>query len=169
MTARYGLFFYIRGMLECQRFRGVFVLLFWFLLMWPLYFFYSTKIVNIEVVVVVVKEGKSDGWIQPSSSSSGRKCEDAALPCSHFVGARKSQSFSQSVVVQAFFLFCFLFLLEMGFNCVGAAQKAAPLLGLWPACVLMTLNATGINNRSIQALAGLGCTNRFVLLPGNLN
>ncbi|KAJ6892073.1 hypothetical protein NC651_025306 [Populus alba x Populus x berolinensis] len=48
----------------------------------------------------------------------------------------------------------------MGFNCVGSAWKAAPLLGLWLACVLMTLNATGINNCSIQALAGLGCTNR---------
>ena len=52
--------------------------------------FLFNKIVNIEAVVVVVKEGKSDGWIQSSSSSSGRKCEDAALPCSHFVEARKS-------------------------------------------------------------------------------
>ncbi|KAG6758280.1 hypothetical protein POTOM_038618 [Populus tomentosa] len=74
--------------------------------------FLFNKIVNIEAVVVVVKEGKSDGWIQSSSSSSGRKCEDAALPCSHF--------------------------------------KAAPLLRLWLACVLMTLNATGINNCSIN-------------------
>ncbi|KAL9388817.1 hypothetical protein Peur_017422 [Populus x canadensis] len=60
----------------------------------------------------------------------------------------------------------------VGFNGLRRAavgNKAAPLLGSWLACVLMTLNATGINNRSIQALAGLGCTNRFVLLPGNLN
>ncbi|KAH8496977.1 hypothetical protein H0E87_019628 [Populus deltoides] len=49
----------------------------------------------------------------------------------------------------------------VGFNPLRRAAKAAPLLGLWPACVLMRLNATGINNCSIQALAGLGCTNSF--------
>ena len=54
-------------------------LLIWFLLMRPLYIFFN-KIVNIEAAVAVLKEGKSDGWILPSSSSSGGKCEDAALP-----------------------------------------------------------------------------------------
>ncbi|KAG6760157.1 hypothetical protein POTOM_036658 [Populus tomentosa] len=47
----------------------------------------------------------------------------------------------------------------VGFNRLRRAA-VAPLLGLWLGCVLMTWNATGINNCSIQALAGLGCTNR---------
>lgn len=69
---------------------------FWFLiwsqLMWPLYLLLN-KILNIQDLVV--EEGKPDGLVQPSSSSSSRKCEDAAavLPCSHFVQVRKSKLF----------------------------------------------------------------------------
>ncbi|KAJ6900261.1 hypothetical protein NC652_026395 [Populus alba x Populus x berolinensis] len=54
----------------------------------------------------------------------------------------------------------------VGFNRLRRAAKAAPLLGLWLGCVLMTWNATGINNCSIQALAGLGCTNRQLMNVG---
>ncbi|KAI5578886.1 hypothetical protein POPTR_008G062100v4 [Populus trichocarpa] len=93
--------------------------------MWPLYLLLN-KILNIQDLVV--EEGKPDGLVQPSSSSSSRKCEDAAavLPCSHFVQVPHIKQLHS-------------------WDC-----------GL--ACVLMALNTIGINNCSIQGLADLCCT-----------
>ncbi|KAB5544318.1 hypothetical protein DKX38_012430 [Salix brachista] len=93
--------------------------------MWPLYLLLN-KILNIQDLVV--EEGKPDGLVQPSSSSSSRKCEDASavLPCSHFVQVPHIKQLHS-------------------WDC-----------GL--ACVLMALNAIGINNCSIQGLADLCCT-----------
>eukprot|EP00258_Populus_trichocarpa_P046215 XP_024462234.1 protein GUCD1 isoform X3 [Populus trichocarpa] len=93
--------------------------------MWPLYLLLN-KILNIQDLVV--EEGKPDGLVQPSSSSSSRKCEDTAavLPCSHFVQVPHIKQLHS-------------------WDC-----------GL--ACVLMALNTIGINNCSIQGLADLCCT-----------
>lgn len=102
-----------------------FLFLIWSQLMWPLYLLLN-KILNTQDLVV--EEGKPDGLVQPSSSSSSRKCEDAAavLPCSHFVEVPHIKQLHS-------------------WDC-----------GL--ACVLMALNTIGINNCSIQGLVDLCCT-----------
>lgn len=102
-----------------------FLFLIWSQLMWPLYLLLN-KILNTQDLVV--EEGKPDGLVQQSSSSSSRKCEDAAavLPCSHFVEVPHIKQLHS-------------------WDC-----------GL--ACVLMALNTIGINNCSIQGLVDLCCT-----------